>query len=192
MQADGNDPAPWQGRVHGDGQGGANLGGGSGGSVWLAAGTVSLGTGTSGRISASGAGNGGAGRIRMDYMATDANGTGTTATNCSRTAPDCTLGISTPLSAQSQVVFQVSDALKDIHAARLELALGAPAGAIYRASAAEPADFGDTLAPGDTATFTTQPGGPALGKFFRWRAELQPPPGATQRLFGLQWSLDVH
>jgi hypothetical protein len=41
-------------------------------------------------------------------------------------------------------------------------------------------------------TFTTAPGGPMLGKFFRWRVELSPPPGVTQKLLGLQWSLDVH
>ncbi|HUJ27496.1 MAG TPA: hypothetical protein VLW85_15835 [Myxococcales bacterium] len=193
MQADGDAPQPWQGKVHADGQGGTNLGGGAGGSVWLAAGSVTLGIGTSGRISAGGGGNGGSGRIRLDYMTTDVNGTGSTSTNCSRTAPACTLGITAPLSAQSPVVYQVNDALKVIHAARLELALGAPAAAVYRVSASEPADFSDSMAAaGDSVTFTVSPGGPMLGNVLRWRAELQPPPGTTQRLLGLQFSLDVH
>ena len=190
MQADGDAPTPWQGKVHADGQGGANLGGGAGGTVWIAAGSLTLGTGTSGRIGASHAGNGGDGRIRLDYMSTDVNGTGA---GCSRTGPACTLGISAPLSAQSPVVYQVSDSSKVIHGARLELALGAPAGAVYRVSAAEPADFADQmLAAGDTVTFVVSPATPALGDVFRWRAELQPPPGSTQRLLGLQFSLDVH
>ena len=62
----------WAGRVHALGKPG---GSGAGGSVWLASGSMVLGDlGGAGSISVNGGGNGGAGRIRLDFLSSDVNG----------------------------------------------------------------------------------------------------------------------
>ena len=78
----------------------------------------------------------------------------------------------------------------NIQIAKLELALGAPANAVYRASATEPPTFSTPLAQGESVNFG-QGASPSVGKKFRWRAELTPDPGTTQLLLGLQWSLQL-
>ena len=184
----------WQGSVHANGVTAAGTGGGSGGSIWLAASSVVLGDGSVGVIKAAGKGNGGLGRVRLDYLSTDVNGVGTGGADCSRSAPACALGQHGPLVAQSSDAYLISGGTTDIHQVKLEAALGSPAGAIYRAStwAGDPPDFSAPLAIGDTATFGTDTGMPKLGKRFRWRAELSPTPGTTQTLLGLQWSLKIY
>ncbi|MGZ6144145.1 MAG: hypothetical protein ACXWLM_12460, partial [Myxococcales bacterium] len=176
----------WVGKVHALGKPG---GSGAGGSVWLAAGSMVLGAPGSGSISANGAGSGGTGRARLDFLASDVN-----SVTCARTATagSCRLGVNGPLFAQSAPEYEIDAASStNIQVARLELALGAPAGAVYRASATEPPTFSAPLAQGDSVNFGVGPS-PSVGKKFRWRAELTPDPGATQLLLGLQWSLQIY
>ena len=175
----------WAGKVHALGKSG---GSGAGGSVWLAAGSMVLGDGAAGSISANGAGSGGAGRVRLDFLASDVNGV-----TCARTATpgSCRLGASGPLAAQSPPAYVIDAAsATNIQVAKLELALGAPAGAVYRASATDPPTFSTPLLQGDSVNFG-QGASPSVGKKFRWRAELTPDPGTAQLLLGLQWSLQI-
>jgi hypothetical protein len=181
----------WVGKLHAAGKSQAGMSGGAGGSLWVSAGSVTLGDGSAGSIAAPGAGNGGAGRIRLDFLSPSPTGV---AVACAATTPSaaCSLGTHGALSAQSGDAFVIDSlAAVNIQVAKLELALGAPAGAVYRASAADPPDFSVPLAQGGSVQFGVGPN-PTVGKRFRWRAELSPDPGTTQLLLGLQWSLQVY
>ena len=107
------------------------------------------------------------------------------------TCTSCTPGVHGPLSAQSAPAYVIDPSSpSNIQIAKLELALGAPANAVYRASATEPPTFSTPLAQGESVNFG-QGASPSVGKKFCWRAELTPDPGTTQLLLGLQWSLQL-
>ena len=187
------------GRIHADGQAAVSGGSGSGagGSVWISAPNLKLGTGGSPAISAQGgAANGGfaggAGRVRVDQLASDAGAT------CNRASPACSFGVAGPLLGQSLDVYALSTAQINagvsIRAADLLLALGAPGSALFKAAAnaSDPPDFATVPQPlPGHATFL---GGssPAQGPRFRWQVQFSPPPGAPQAVLGLQWSLTVN
>lgn len=190
------------GRIHADGQPGqSSAGGGAGGSVWLSAQALVIGTGSGSPVSAAGGaanggGAGGAGRVRFDYIAGAASDV---AAGCGRATPACSFGIGGPLVAQSLDVFDLTDAQRSlglaIKSATLSLALGAPAGASYQASAtsADPPDFGAPLVTLPATTqFRADATSPVQGTRFRFRAQLSPAPGPAQQLLGLQWSLQVN
>ena len=189
------------GRIHADGQPGqSTAGGGAGGSVWISAPALTVGTGTGAPASAqggapNGGGAGGAGRVRFDFLAGTA---GDAASGCARSSPSCVVGIGGPLVGQSLDAFALTDAQKAlgvaIKSAALSLALGSPANASYQASAAsaDPPDFGAPLATVPGTTQFRADTAPAQGTRFRWRVQLQPAPGAPQQLLGMQWSLQVN
>jgi hypothetical protein len=186
-----------QGRIHADGQmsPNTNSGSGAGGSVWISAPSIALGTGAAGAISAqggapNGTGAGGAGRVRVDLLG-DPTALGS---GCLRSLPACNFGVAGPLVGQSLDEYALSSGSLAIRSASLLLALGAPANAAYFAAASsiDPPDFGAVPSSAPlTVTFSSS-GSPAIGPRFRWKTLLSPPPGAPQALLGLQWSLTVN
>ena len=182
-----------QGRVHADGwPGSGSSGAGAGGSVWLAAPELQVGSAAAGPPFASargggGAASGGLGRIRLDDQRGElAPGIPTA---CGRAQPACAPGATSgPSIGQSQIVF-AAGASQFISAASLLVALG-PADAIYRASASNSGqDFGP-VAPGGSLKFVVA-GSPAIGQKFQWQVQLAPPPGPPEEVLGLQWALTV-
>ena len=208
LRLDADSPATfWEGRVHADGAvGTSNGGGGAGGSVWVQGATAVLGTTPSqtGSLSANGGGSGtpaasgGVGRVRIDFFNTDLAGFGN---NCSRSLPACSFGASGPLVGQSLEAFNSDPGGTlnlNLDQATLLAAVGTtPAGTIagagFRVSAinTDPPQFSDLKQVGDTVVFVANPDRPQLGKRFRWRVEVAPPPGPPQQLLGVQWRLKL-
>ena len=178
------------GRIHADGAvAGTNSGSGAGGSVWVAAPLIKVGASATPAFSAqggaasSGGNAGGAGRIRVDQLGTDAGA------SCTRAAPQCTYGVAGALVGQSldEYGVPVSSGLA-IKSATLVLALGAPSGISYfgAANTNDPPDFGALS--GGAVTFLSG-SSPAQGTRFRWKALMSPAPGAPLTLLGLQWTV---
>jgi len=188
-----------QGRIHADGlanQPGA--GSGAGGSIWLAARTLTLGSGTTGALSAQGGpaalasgAAGGAGRVRIDYLAADDLGRA-----CSRATPACSSAVAGPLLAQASdfyaPIFSTPFSSATLVAA-IGQSLADDAGnslVVYQASGAVPADFEKEMSLTGPGTIKFSSAGP--GPNFHWRALLSPLPGAPQLLLGVQWQLSVN
>lgn len=188
-----------QGRIHADGQPAVSYGSGSGagGSVWISAPNVKVGTGAAAAPSAQGGSAnggyaGGAGRVRVDQLSSDLGA------SCARAAPACSFGVAGPLLAQSLDEYALTTAQigagLSIRSADLLVALGAPSNAVFKGAASlnDPPDFG--LVPQPLPGHVTFIGGssPAQGPRFRWQALFSPPPGAAQTVLGLQWSVTVN
>lgn len=177
-----------QGKIHADGaQSGFGAGSGAGGSVWVSTPSLTLGgAGTIGVSAAGGAPNGGfgggAGRVRVDWQATDIGA------SCARANPSCNFGVAGALQAASLEEYN-SGGLA-IRAATLQLVVGAQGAAF--SGAANGSDFGaiPSTLPG-TLNFNPA-SSPMIGNSFRWKAQLTPAPGAPQTLLGLQWVLTVN
>lgn len=203
LDGDADVPAPaFQGHISADGAAGfSGGGGGAGGSIWLQARTLVGGSDPAvsgagilargGQAASPGAG--GAGRIRVDALASDRLGL---SAGCARAAPACTFGVNGPLTAQSLDAYVAGSRV--IRQATLLTALSpgaaGPSGFDYFASAIgnDLPDFSPKLVLGTPTDFVPAPGNPQLGNRFRWRIEAIPPPGAAQRLLALQWYLKVN
>ena len=188
------------GRIHADGGAAANTAGaGAGGTVWISAPDLTLGTGAptntvsaGGRAGTGGGGSGGLGRVRIDFQ------TSADATPCARTPGSCTIGVGGPLVGQSLDAYDVpSSSSASLKQATLVLALGTLANPVFLAAASntDPPDFGVVPAaasgpcPASTVCFNSTATTPTQGARFRWKAQLFPQPGVPQSLQALQWSL---
>lgn len=205
LSADGTSASAAQGRIHADGVSACILGGqGAGGTVWVSAIDLTVGTGGStnqlsgrGGAPACSGPTGGNGRVRIDFQ------TSSDANSCARAAGSCTLGVAGPLQAQSLDAYAIQQPSSlSLKSATLVLALGAPATAVFQAAAADVGtsanpDFGTVSAtgvgpcPAPTAATVCFVSGstPQQGPRFRWRVQLSPQPGDPQSVQALQWSL---